>query len=261
MTLPHLATPTFTINAGDHVLIAGPGGEIQPGTAAGFYAADTRLLSCHRLTLNGRRPEPVQDAAIRFAAIRHVLAAADDGVVITLERRVAGGLREEIEVASTRPMAVRVELAIELAADFADMFEVRGIPFDVPRRRVSTAWDPGSRELRLRYRNGSFVRGLLIRCERDDPAGAIDWRDGRLVVPLELEAHATGRLCLGWTVELADGDLRAPPACVGAADATEPRRQARPSGGIRLQTGNAALRDAWRQAAWDLESLRLADPT
>jgi glycogen debranching enzyme len=258
MTLPRpTLVPTYIINHADHVLIAGPGGVVQPGGSAGFYAADTRLLSSYRVTVDGRLPEPIQDAPLRFYSIRHVLRDAQTGLVLVLDRSVRGGVHEDYVLQATGRAPVQAELAIEVGGDFADLFEVRGIGLEAPQRTVASRWDPTSGELRLGHRNGTFARGLAIRC-RPWPA-PWRWDDGRLVLPVALSPRSAIHVCLTWLPAGDDGSVSEAPGC-HAGVRLEPERDGAPLRAPRLETSNAPLGRAWTAASWDMEALRLPIP-
>ncbi len=259
------STRELTINRGDHVLITRTGGAIEPGGEEGFYVRDTRLLSAYALEIDGRPAEPIQDVAVRFYSARHVLLGRPDGstarrppLVITVARSIAGAVHEEIDVLNTGRDRVRSELGVRLAADFADMFEVRGLRVAVPARRPEATWSDDPQELRLAYRNGTFERGLRIRCERADAPGT--WRDGCLVFPLELAPHARWHACLTWEPLAVPGETEEVPAC-GALTDQVPEADGQPLAGMQLEATNLVVQNAWDRAAWDMEAVRLALPS
>ena len=76
----------------------------------------------------------------------HIPGRADTPLIVERDRRVNGGLREEITLRSysREPMALRVELVLE--SDFADIFEVKeGRATGRPQRarQESPGVDPG----------------------------------------------------------------------------------------------------------------------
>ncbi len=263
-------TATITISRGDQVLIAGQGGVLDGGEL-GFYARDTRLLSRHVLTLDGSPLMPQEDSSVRFYSARHVLgtsaANADEGdahasLRLTVERSVADGVHEDLDLRNSGHLPVRAVLGVELAADFADIFEVRGVAPSL-ERAIGVTWTPGSSELRFDYRAADFARGMLLRCARADSAA--DWRDGRLTFSVDLPPAGTWHACLDW-VPLLDaaeaGELdaaRTTPAC-HALTGTPAEDEGRPRGAIALHADDARLVAAWNQALWDMEALRLELP-
>ncbi|HET7676956.1 MAG TPA: glycogen debranching N-terminal domain-containing protein [Candidatus Limnocylindrales bacterium] len=126
-------------------LMTDPFGDIHPdGRGLGLYQGDTRILSHYELRLNGERPVILRTGSggsytgtlqlTNPAYLRHPERKQDEQVVlrgrslgIVRERLIADGFRERITVHNFTLHAERLELAIRLDADFADIFEVRGL--------------------------------------------------------------------------------------------------------------------------------------
>ncbi len=130
---------------GNLYLLTDQFGDIHPDTRGlGLYEGDTRLLSCSVLRVNGYRPailqppvgaayadaieltnpEPRRDLGMKVDP----LALVHRSIGIRRERVVAGHLRERVRLVNYAESRVRVELTLDLAADLADIFEVRGWP-------------------------------------------------------------------------------------------------------------------------------------
>ncbi len=133
----------LTIKENDIFVYCNMKGDIpaENTSGLGFYTADTRFLSCWELALNGREPILLSTSADRDYMAHIELTNADiyegeqlkipqETINIRRLRVLAGGLLERIRFKNYNP--VRVELNVELAffADFADMFEVRGLRRD-----------------------------------------------------------------------------------------------------------------------------------
>jgi glycogen debranching enzyme len=155
----------LALKSGAVFVCALPDGDIRPARASGegLYAQDTRHLSELRLTVGGLRPvllssvmESGHHAVIN--ATNPVLRA--DGEVMvpqkTLNVRrtvlIADRLYYRVRVRSFRPHPVATVLELSLAADFADVFEVRG----VGRRTSGRVLPPAHDGDRLRF---SYVAG------------------------------------------------------------------------------------------------------
>jgi glycogen debranching enzyme len=129
---------------GNLYLLCDPFGDIHPDSRGlGLYELDTRVLSCAVLRLNGVRPtllrgqtaanhistiqltnpEVRRDPAIKQGAEQ---ALARQAISVMRRRWIAGGLAERIEVTNYSGNAERIVLDLELDADAADIFEVRG---------------------------------------------------------------------------------------------------------------------------------------
>jgi glycogen debranching enzyme len=113
---------------GDLFQVSDRRGDIAPGErACGLFYKDTRYLSRFELLVNGQKPGLLSaDASQNY--IQSVFGQAN-GTGVRRQRVIFGGaLYERIAVTNygAAPTPVRVEL--RFAADFADLFEVRGYP-------------------------------------------------------------------------------------------------------------------------------------
>lgn len=127
------------IREGDIFLLMDTSGNVPIGNDRGFglYHNDTRYLSGFNFFFHTSPPVVLLSTAELGFSSEHVLTnpqlRTHDGRVIprgTIEvrrqRLIAGLLKETIEVTNYHSEAVDLELHLELAADFADIFEVRG---------------------------------------------------------------------------------------------------------------------------------------
>jgi len=130
----------LSIKEGDLFLYTDRQGLIRAGNTAGLglYLGDTRFLSCWEIKLNGREPVPLSTSAESDYMAHIELTNADviDGnkllfaqETINIRRlRVIGpSLMERIRVKNYNPVDVELTLSLTFAADFADIFEVRGL--------------------------------------------------------------------------------------------------------------------------------------
>ncbi len=129
---------------------------------AGVYYRDTRYLSEYWLLLNGEEPELFDSSAERISSglfeFGNTLFRSEDGqdvlahtISLSRCRSVDQRLEEELVLRNYNRFPVTVELALVLAADFLDIFEVRGFPRERPRGRMLLPRHRG-RELSLAYR-------------------------------------------------------------------------------------------------------------
>jgi glycogen debranching enzyme len=120
-------------------------GDIRPdGRGLGLYDSDTRVLSRYDLLLNGVHPVVLRGgpAASFEGTIQQTNpdmfgngSRQQDGSEIVLRRQslgivrdrvIAGGFRERIEITNYTERSEQAVVTIELDADFADIFELRG---------------------------------------------------------------------------------------------------------------------------------------
>ena len=125
-------------------------GDLRGGSVDGFYHCDTRYLSRFELLLEGARPvllsSSIRDdnTALICDLSNSEIEPRDGGAPIlgeTLHLRRAqflweGTLFERIRVRNFGAVSAQIRLTLLVAADFADIFEVRG---DVRARRGSLA--------------------------------------------------------------------------------------------------------------------------
>jgi len=149
----------LALKSGAVFLCARPDGEIRPGPCGeGLYAEDTRHLSELRLTLGGLAPVLLSSAmeSGHCAVINATNPALriDDELLVPQEtlniRRtalIADRLYYRVAVRSFRPHPVATTVELSLAADFADVFEVRR----AGRRTGGQVLAPSHDEGRLRF--------------------------------------------------------------------------------------------------------------
>jgi glycogen debranching enzyme len=129
----------FSSKDGDVFLVADRQGDICGG-AAGLFVDDMRYLSRYRLLIGERRPSPLScglsadGALFTFHGTNLALPpigrrATPRGVIHVERRRVLNRRRmfERIRFTNFGHDEVMLPIAVEHEADFADMFEVRGM--------------------------------------------------------------------------------------------------------------------------------------
>ena len=138
---------TLTILDGSTFCICADDGAIHEG-AHGFYADDTRFLSRLALRINGERPMPLSAGKVEYFAaaffLRNPLAGGlgADELLIRSERFVTDDLQEHIVVTNLAGDAVTVELAVELASDFADILSIKHHDFALGDPELAVALPP-----------------------------------------------------------------------------------------------------------------------
>src|SRR6266487_57641 len=105
------------------------------GKGEGLFAQDTRFLSGLTLTINGQRPLLLSSDKIEYFSaaffMRNPLAGdlAQDVLSVRRERFVGDGMQDSFMVQNESMERVEFELALEIAADFADIFAVKDYDF------------------------------------------------------------------------------------------------------------------------------------
>ncbi len=161
-----------TLKCGDSFLVLDHYGDAQAlcPAAEGLFHLDTRHLSRIALTLCGQRPLLLssgisEDNAILTVDLTNPDLPLPDGRTLPRDRvhirRVIvlgdGALHEQLHIRNYGAETVAVELGLQYAADFADIFEVRG----ARRARRGTALPPevtGGNVATFAYRGLDEVR-------------------------------------------------------------------------------------------------------
>ena len=128
-----------TLKHGDSFAVLAVEGDLRENSADGLYHRDTRHLSRLELTLGGARPILLSSAlrddnSALVCDLSNSDLMASDGTRLPSEtlhmRRFQflwdGVLRECIRIRNFGDREARTELELSFAADFADIFEVRG---------------------------------------------------------------------------------------------------------------------------------------
>ena len=252
----------LTINRDDRVLVCQPDGRINESAEEGFFARDTRFVSGWELRVNGRRPVLLNSSAVESYSARFELTndALDDdqgaierhSLSIRVDRSLLGGVHEDLDVVNYGRRSVRLVVELEIASDFADLFDVKSGQL-TRRGTLDSRWFRSRQELRNSYVNRDFKRDLLLTVEQARPAA--QYANGRLIFVAAIEPRATWHACLRWLPivdrsgrrpatlgcnaisEVARFGARATPAA-GAPDGPGPRR------GERLGAGHPGPRGA-----------------
>jgi glycogen debranching enzyme len=138
-----LASKTLAVKEGETFLYTDLEGNLDHGGdyGLGLYSRDTRFLSHFRMTISGRDPVLLSSSAER-GYMSHVdltnpdlydgdrLAVAQQTLNIRRIRVVNGRLFERIRVKNYNAHPVELDLELSFGADFADIFEVRGMADD-----------------------------------------------------------------------------------------------------------------------------------
>jgi glycogen debranching enzyme len=133
--------PALTVLDGSTFCVCDDGGDVGGVAAAsGFFAADTRFLSRSVLTIGGARLEPLSHdqpapQLSAFVLRNQVVAGLEPSEVsVERERFVGTWMEERIEVANNGRRALELDVALELEADFADIFRVKELEpgFGIP---------------------------------------------------------------------------------------------------------------------------------
>ena len=256
----------LTINAGECVLITEPDGQLHQPSERGLFYRDTRLVSSWTITVDSHPWTLLSSATTEHFAAQVVMInpalPQDDGEVpagtvsLTLSRVIGeGGLRETLAMRNHHLKPVRISLAIHVAGDFADIFDVKSHRL-VGRGDTQTSWSEDEARLQTTHVNGSFRRGLSVGPADGAPHPVL--RDGALCFVVDMASQDSWSADLDYRV--IDGDNASPRMssfrdrlkCEQATALARWRSQA-----IRLVTPYMPLQQLYDQSLDDLAALRL----
>jgi len=246
-------------------------GDIRPARASGegLYADDTRHLSELRLTVGGL--QPVLLSSVMESGHHAVINATnptlrtDDGVSVPQEtlnvRRtvvIADRMHYGVRVRNFHSRRVATTVELSLAADFADVFEVRG----VDRRTSGHALAPerDADRVRFAYLAADHQRRETI-VELSPPPAAVELDELRARVTWDVELGAGEAISLAITVVPAHHGQRHDASAVGQAAAELEAAQADwVSGCARVTTDNELFDRFIDASVRDLHALMMPAP-
>jgi glycogen debranching enzyme len=120
----------LTILEGSTFCICDERGDICEATG-GFFTQDTRFLSLFRLTIDGEAPLLLSSGKVEYYSAAFYLrnpitdGLRQDSVAIARARFVSDTMQDRIAVENVTTEPVSLELAVEVASDFADIFAVK----------------------------------------------------------------------------------------------------------------------------------------
>jgi glycogen debranching enzyme len=162
-----VADATFSVFDGNTFVTSDSRGDLAaaPGLLHGFFAEDTRFVSRWLLTLNGVQLDSLSVADREYFAVQFFLVPPTSSIhenprVSLMRRRLVADEEwvEEIVLMNHADDPFDVDLHIEAATDFADIFEIK----DAETRPRQIERQTGERELVFFYRSGSFRRETRI---------------------------------------------------------------------------------------------------
>lgn len=259
--------PVLTINQGHSMLVTEWDGHIPWPSKRGFFCWDTRVISAWSIYANGETWDLLNSGAItNFAAqifLTNPAIVTEDGeieqatMLLQLGRSIAeGGFHEDIDITNHGRKPVRFNLEIAIRSDFADILEVKSERL-VRRGRITTTWSEDKLELRTRYRNRDFRRGVVVEPRRNESPGL--YANGRITFEVAVEAGGTWHTCLEYSVVAGQHRYAAPQQCIDHAPQSALAKPLENWQGtvLKLQTSNRDFQELHRQAVEDMAALRL----
>ncbi len=151
---------------GNTFVVSDERGDIEASSTdpTGLFSFDTRFLSRWVLTINGQRLTALSTDDLQYFQARFFLVPASGTVYIdaTLsvirEREVADGFHEDLRVLNHQDQPVELDIRMEAASDFADLFEVK----DALAKKGSYQARVAGNSLVLGYRRETYERETWI---------------------------------------------------------------------------------------------------
>src|SRR5579884_1089339 len=150
----------ITVNRGRTFVVSDLDASIRGQAEQGLISRDIRFLSHYRYRINGRKwklitSAPLSHVAARFEFTNPALLSAAGPVPrhvvgFTVQRAIADGVHEDLELVNYHYAPVRLTLEIELGSDFADLFEVRNRHIRV-HREIHSHWDEAAQRYTAEY--------------------------------------------------------------------------------------------------------------
>ena len=161
-----MAEKTVSILEGNTFVVSDLAGNIDatPVEPHGLFAWDTRFLSRWILTIDGQPLQTLSRDDLDYFSAQFFLVPGTGTVYVdadlsVMRKRSAGnGFREKLLVRNEKSEARDIELRLEAAADFADLFEVK----DALSKKGETYQRVEDGRLVLGYQRETFVRETWI---------------------------------------------------------------------------------------------------
>ncbi|MDQ3448406.1 MAG: amylo-alpha-1,6-glucosidase [Chloroflexota bacterium] len=251
-------------------------GDVHPGSRGlGLYAGDTRMLSRYELRINGARPVVLRaGSAASYGStiqltnpdfLRDPSDKLDPEVVlrrqslgVVRERLISEGFGERIRIDNFTTHPERCSLTLRLDADFADIFEVRGVIRKERGRRTPDSAETDAvnfsyvgldgRRRRTRLRFSEPIRVLPATMSTEEVDACV--RRGSPWPDEAPDTHATGQILLAFDWTLPPGGHRTLDVTVwaDADDATTSPRSEHDSGEVSASPATALPADVVRPA-------------
>jgi glycogen debranching enzyme len=202
-----MSSELVKILEGNTFVVSDDRGDIEASLTdpTGLFSFDTRFLSRWVLTVNGQRLTALSTDDLHYFQARFFLVPGtgtvyvDSKLSVIREREVSDGFSEALRIFNHENEPVELEIRIEAASDFADLFEVK----DALKKKGRYQSRVADGSLVLEYRRETYSRETWI--SSSAPA-RID--DKGLAFKITVPAHGE------WSTELnvvvSTGSLTAP---------------------------------------------------
>jgi len=259
-----MSTDVVKILDGNTFVVSDGRGDIEASLTdpTGLFSFDTRFLSHWVLTVNGERLDALSTDDLQYFEARFFLVPGTGTVYVDADlsvirrRVVANGFHEELVILNHGAEPVDLEVRIDAASDFADLFEVK----DALKKKGVYETVVGEDSLQLVYRRQTFERSTWITAS----ASASYDEDG-LTFTATVAGHGRWTTELVVTTDQAGAELirrgRSGPAQrTRVAEHMAKDLERWVDGAPRLECDNDELKVTYRRSLVDLAALRFVAP-
>ncbi len=157
---------SISILDGSTFLVSSANGDIdaRPDQPHGLFYKDMRHLSKWKLTIKGIPLDVLSTDTIEYYYAQHFCVPptgtiySNPTISVVRRRFVGDGFVEDLTVLNHGNVAEEVELRMEVASDFADLFEVK----DALEKKGKLYREVRNRQLVLGYKRDHFIRETII---------------------------------------------------------------------------------------------------
>jgi glycogen debranching enzyme len=252
-----------TLLEGSTFCISAMSGDVHSDRPHGLFIADTRILSCWRLAVDGvpvqnlssieEPAEPYRATFVGRTPPRRWLA--DSTTLVMRDRFIGDGMREDVFVRNLGSEPVGLTVSLTVDTDFADLFAVKEGRVQRPR---GIAVDIGTDSMLFTLAGPDYTHSAQITASTGDPIVTPGSFIFRILVP----PRSQWSTC--FAVEASTGGGRVQPRhrCGDAVDISAPaqRLHAWRLSNPRIVTGDSVFDRSLETGTRDLGSLQIEDP-
>jgi glycogen debranching enzyme len=255
-------TGTVTLLEGATFCISATAGDVHRDRPHGLFVADTRILSCWRLAVDGHPVEnlstsedpgePFHATFIGRTSPREWVA--DSTMLVLRSRFVGEGMREDVVLRNLGPEPVGVTVTLAADADFADLFAVKEGRVHTPH---GVGADIGATSLTFSLAGAEDTRSAVITATGSPLVTA-----GRFTFRTVVPARSQWSTCFAVEASIDGRRLKPRHTCGEPIEASAPARrlQAWRVSNPRISTADDALATSIEVGARDLGALQIEDP-
>jgi glycogen debranching enzyme len=255
-------TGTVTLLEGATFCISATAGDVHRDRPHGLFVADTRILSCWRLAVDGHPVENLSTAEDPGEPFHATFIGrtsprewvADSTMLVLRTRFVGEGMREDVVLRNLGPEPVGVTVTVAADADFADLFAVKEGRVHTPH---GVGVDIGATSLTFALAGAEDTRSAVITATGDPIVTA-----GRFTFRTVVPARSQWSTCFAVEASIDGRRLRPRHTCGEPIEASAPARrlQAWRLSNPRISTADDALATSIKTGARDLGALQIEDP-